>query len=67
MEIDYDESAIDHLIEKHYVLAERGFRRCHPRDLLRHLRSYCAYFGLPMEMRADYLDIVVDTYFTQVD
>jgi predicted ATPase with chaperone activity len=67
MEIDYDESAIDHLIEKHYVRAERGFRRCHPRDLLRHLRSYCAYFGLTTEMRADYLDIVVDTYFTQVD
>jgi len=67
MEIDYVESAIDHLIEKHYVQAKRSFRRCHPRDLLRHLRSYCAYFGLPIEIRADYLDIVVDAYFTQVD
>jgi predicted ATPase with chaperone activity len=67
MEIEYDESAIDHLIEKHYVQAKRRFRRCHPRDLLRHLRSYCAYFGLPTKMKADYLDIAVDTYFTQVD
>jgi hypothetical protein len=67
MEIDYDEAAIDHLIQKHYVEAKRGFRRCHARDLLRHLRSYCAYFRLPIEMRPEYLDIVVDTYFTQVD
>jgi len=67
MEIDYDEAAIDYLIQKHYVEAKRGFRRCHPRDLLRHLRSYCAYFGLTIEIRPEYLDIVVDTYFTQVD
>jgi hypothetical protein len=67
MEIDYDESAIDHLIQKHYVQAKRRFCRCHPRDLLRHLRSHCAYFRLAMEMRPEYLDIVVDTYFTQLD
>jgi predicted ATPase with chaperone activity len=67
MEIHYNESAIDHLIQKHYVQAKRSFRRCHPRDLLRHLRSHCAYFGLAAELTADYLDIVVDTYFTQLD
>jgi hypothetical protein len=67
MEISYDEHAVDALIERHYVQAGRGFRRCHPRDLLRHLRSYCTYFGLPVEMRPDYFDVVVDTYFTQVD
>ena len=67
MEIDYSETAVDHLIQAHYVAAKRGFRRCHPRDLLRHLRSYCSYFGLPIEMKPEYLDIVVDTYFTEVD
>jgi hypothetical protein len=67
MEIDYDESAIDHLIQKHYLEAKRRFSRCHPRDLLRHLRSYCSYFRLAIEMRTEYLDIVVDTYFTQVE
>lgn len=67
MELDYDESAVDYLITKHYLGAGRGFRRCHPRDLLRHLRSYCTYFGLPVELKKEYLDIVVDTYFTEVD
>ena len=45
----------------------RGFRRCHPRDLLRHVRSYCAYFGLPLAMKPEYFDIVVDTYFTDLN
>ena len=67
IEVDYDESAVDYLVQKHYVAAGRAFRRCHPRDLLRHLRSYCIYFGLPIEMKPEYLDIVVDTYFTTVD
>jgi hypothetical protein len=67
MELDYDESVVDYLISKHYVTAGRGFRRCHPRDLLRHLKSYCTYFGLRIELRPEYLDIVVDTYFTEVD
>ena len=67
MELDYDESVVDYLIENHYLAAGRGFRRCHPRDLLRHLRSYCTYFGLPVELKPEYLDVVVDTYFTEVD
>ena len=67
MEIDYSESAVDHLIEEHYIKVKRGFRRCHGRDLLRHLRSYCSYFGLPIEMKSEYFDIVVDTYFTEVE
>jgi predicted ATPase with chaperone activity len=67
MEIAYDHCAVEALIERHYVQPGRGFRRCHPRDLLRHLRSYCNYFGLSIEMRPDYFDVVVDTYFTQVD
>ena len=67
LQIDYNESAAEYLIQEHYVKAKRDFRRCHGRDLLRHLKSYCTYFGLPIEMKPKYLDIVVDTYFTDVD
>ena len=67
MELDHDETVVDYLIQTHYVAAGRHFRRCHPRDLLRHLRSYCTYFGLPVELKPEYLDVVVDTYFTQVE
>jgi hypothetical protein len=67
MEIAYDADAVNDLIRRHYVEAGRCFRRCHPRDLLRHLRSYCAYFGLPAAMDPGYFDVVVETYFTEVD
>jgi hypothetical protein len=41
-------------------------RRCHPRDLLGQVRNYCAYNDLPIEMRPEYFDRVVDSYFTVV-
>jgi predicted ATPase with chaperone activity len=67
LDIKYDAGAVKYLVQTHYVKKNRGFRRCHPRDLLRHLRSYCAYFGHPAVMKPEYLDIVVDTYFTDLD
>jgi SpoVK/Ycf46/Vps4 family AAA+-type ATPase len=67
LEIAYDRAAVNYLVQTHYVKKKRSFRRCHPRDLLRHLRSYCAYFGVPPVMKPQYLDIVVDTYFTDLD
>jgi hypothetical protein len=67
LEIKYDAAAVKYLIQTHYVEKQRAFRRCHPRDLLRHLRSYCAYFGRPVVMKPEYFDIVVDTYFSDLD
>jgi hypothetical protein len=67
LDIDYDQAAVDDLIARHYLQAGRPFRRCHPRDLLRHLRSYCAFFGLPVGMKPEYFDVVVETYFTDVE
>jgi hypothetical protein len=41
-------------------------RRCHPRDLLQQIRNYCAYQGLPVELKPEYFDVVVEDYFTVV-
>jgi hypothetical protein len=41
-------------------------RRCHPRDLLQQIRNFCAYNELPMEMRAEYFDRAVKSYFAIV-
>lgn len=62
----YDAAVVDDVIERHYRQATRPFRRCHPRDLLRQIRSYCAYNGLPFEMKSAYFDLVVRIYFTEV-
>ena len=41
-------------------------RRCHPRDLIDHIESYCLYNELPVEMSEEYFDLAVDDYFTVV-
>lgn len=63
---DYRAAVIDELIDKHYRRAHRHMRRCHPRDLLQQIRNYCAYNELPMEMKQEYFDRAVKSYFTVV-
>ncbi|MCR9115822.1 MAG: AAA family ATPase [bacterium] len=63
---DYDRDAVDYLIDTHYLPKNRPLRRCQPRDLLSQIGNYCRYKGLPLEMRKDYFDRVVSSYFTVV-
>ncbi|MEZ6115167.1 MAG: hypothetical protein R3C28_01120 [Pirellulaceae bacterium] len=63
---EYDADAVDYLLETHYRQSQRTTRRCHPRDLLSQIRDYCAYNELPTEMRPDYFDRAVRSYFTMV-
>lgn len=63
---EYRQEAVDHLVEKHYKRLGRPLRRCQPRDLLYQVRNYCVYNSLPVEMRPDYFDRVVPSYFTVV-
>lgn len=63
---DYSAEVVDDLIRRHYRPLGRPMRRCHPRDLLSQIRSYCTYKGLPIEMRPEYFDRVVKSYFTVV-
>ncbi len=65
-ECDFRPEVVDHLVEKHYRQTARPMRRCHPRDLLQQIRNYCAYNDLPMEMRNEYFDHVVKSYFSVV-
>lgn len=62
----YDQGIINYLIEKHYEAPGRSMRRCHPRDLLGQIRNFCAYKDIPMEIRPEYFDRVVNSYFTIV-
>lgn len=61
---EVDESALDHLIQRHYQRAERPFRSCQPRDLLLQVRNYCVYNNLPLEMKPHYFDFAAKHYFT---
>jgi predicted ATPase with chaperone activity len=63
-ECEYWPEVVDGLLATHYRAKNRPMRRCHPRDLLSQIRNYCRYNDLPMEMRPDYFDRVVRSYFT---
>ncbi len=60
----YDPECVEYLLERHYRPRNRPLRRCHPRDLMGQIRNYCAYNGLEVEMRPEYFDRVVKSYFT---
>jgi hypothetical protein len=63
---DYRPDVVNYLLDTHYRRTGRALRRCHPRDLLGQIRNYCVYNDLPMEMKNDYFDRVVKSYFTVV-
>jgi predicted ATPase with chaperone activity len=63
---EYRADVVDHLLRAHYRPNNLRLRRCHPRDLLGQVRNYCAYNGLPTEMRPEYFDRVVKSYFTML-
>jgi len=60
----YEEASVDYLLATHYRPGGRAMRRCHPRDLLGQIQNYCRYNDLPLEMRPEYLDRIVNRYFT---
>ena len=60
---EYDEAAVDYVVEKHYKAVNRKFRCCQPRDLLLQIRNYCLYNNLPIKMTADTMDFAVSNYF----
>jgi predicted ATPase with chaperone activity len=60
---EYRREVIDQLIATHFEQAGRAMRRCHPRDLLQQIRNFCAYNELPIEIRPEYFDRAVASYF----
>ena len=63
---EYRKDVVNFLLEKHYRQPGRAKRRCHARDLLMQVRNYCRYHGLELELRPEYLDAAVETYFAMV-
>ena len=63
---EYNPEVVDYLLNIHFIRPGRRLRRCHPRDLLSQIRNFCTYNELPMEIRPEYFDRVVRSYFTMV-
>jgi predicted ATPase with chaperone activity len=63
---EYRKDVVNYLVDTHYRPKQRAMRRCHPRDLLSQIRSFCRYHDFVFELRPEYFDQVVDCYFTMV-
>ena len=57
--VEYDEAAVDYLIETHYRAVNRPFRCCQPRDLILQIRNYCRYTNKPAKMTPENFDFAV--------
>ena len=66
MDFEYRADIVDYLLDVHYAPRQRRLRRCQPRDLLSQIRNFCNYHDLPLELRTDYVDRVIKSYFTSV-
>ena len=61
--VEYNEAAINHLIEKHYKAVGRKYRSCQPRDLLLQVRNHCFYQGKPAQLTPEAFDFATSNYF----
>lgn len=61
--VEYDEAAVNYLIEKHYNTVSRPLRCCQPRDLLLQIRNFCRYTRQSAKMTPDTFDFAVQNYF----
>jgi hypothetical protein len=64
--VQLDNDGLDHLIHRHYHVHPRGFRFCHPRDLLLQVINEARYLGQAAQATADSLDRAVAAYFSVI-
>jgi hypothetical protein len=61
--VEYDQAAVEYLIEKHYRAVNRPLRCCQPRDLILQIRNFCRYMNRPLVMSPENFDFAVENYF----
>ena len=61
--IELGKGSVKYLIDRHYKMANREFRFCHPRDLLSQVVHYAEYTNTPKRCGPPEWDRVVANYF----
>jgi predicted ATPase with chaperone activity len=62
-QFDYDQAAVDYLIETYYEATQRSMDACHPRDLLEQIIDYCTFNQFPQTLSKENLDRACRIYF----
>jgi hypothetical protein len=61
--IECSPETVDYLLEKHYRMAGRAMRFCHPRDILQQVKNFCSFADQPPQATEKAVDSAVKTYF----
>jgi hypothetical protein len=61
--LDFEPSALESFVEKHYVQGGKKYRRCHPRDVISHAIDIINFEGLPRVLTEQVLDQAFDSCF----
>jgi len=64
--IEHRDDVVDYLLQTHYQGTARPLRFCHPRDLLRQVKIYCAFRQVPLAMTREAIDVAVHNYFAMM-
>jgi predicted ATPase with chaperone activity len=62
-DIAFDQGALDYLFNEFYEKGSLDPRRCHPRDVLDHLRDLAGYRGQPADLTPQLLEDACRSYF----
>jgi len=63
--LECTEEVVDSFIQKHYLAADKRFRRCHPRDVIMHAIDIINFESLPMVLTDDVLDRAFQSCFVE--
>lgn len=64
--VQFNESAFEHLVGEWYTREGREMRGVHPRDLIEQVIDICKYHGVPPTMTPEHLDQACDSYFVRL-
>jgi predicted ATPase with chaperone activity len=65
-EMPMDEDAATYLIERYYTRLDRGFKGCHPRDIVEIISDICVFHGDRPVFDRRYLDQAAHSYFVSL-
>ena len=66
-ELALDPEAASYLVREYYERAGRGFKGCHPRDIVDLVADICAYNGGQPAFTRQYLDAACHSYFVAME
>lgn len=66
-EIPFDEAAVSYLYDEFYADGTNEPRRCHPRDVLDHVKDLAAYRGAELELTPELIEQACQSYFVSSD